>query len=129
MRLESVEYWDRIVDDVAGHDHAESFVAEREGKAIGILFVRVDADRVGHIGAMWVHPAFRRQGIAGRLLNTAIPFARERGAETIELWVPVANPAAQSLYRQAGFSPSGESMMLREGSKVEVIAMRIGGNG
>ena len=125
MGLKPDEYWDQMVDDVAGRDRAESFVAECEGQAIGILFVGVDTERVGHIGAMWVHPTARRQGIAGRLLSTAVAFARERDAETVELWVPVANQAAQSLYRQAGFAPSGESMMLREDSDVEVIAMRI----
>ena len=93
------------------------------------MFAGVDRQRIGHVGAMWVRPTFRHRGIAGALLETSVAFARKHGAETIELWIPAANQTAQRLYRRAGFSASGESMMLREDSDVEVIAMRLGANG
>lgn len=50
-----------------------------------------------------VDPAFRRQGIAGRLLFAGHESAKLVGVEEIFLEVSEENPAAKSLYDQFGY--------------------------
>jgi GNAT superfamily N-acetyltransferase len=49
-----------------------------------------------------VHPDFRRQGLARRVLGAAVAWAAERGAETAWLQVSADNQAAVSLYQALG---------------------------
>ncbi len=48
-------------------------------------------------------PSLRRQGLARRLLDAAIPACRAYGAAALFLEVGAGNTAAQSLYGGAGF--------------------------
>jgi [ribosomal protein S18]-alanine N-acetyltransferase len=72
----------------------------------GMLLARALAD-AAEVLTLAVAPGARRQGIATRLLNTAIVEASTRGAATLLLEVSAANAAAQALYRRAGFSEVG----------------------
>ncbi|MBW1953122.1 MAG: ribosomal protein S18-alanine N-acetyltransferase, partial [Deltaproteobacteria bacterium] len=58
-----------------------------------------------HILNLAVHPAYRRQGIARRLLQEALHRARGLGARQAWLEVRPSNQAAQSLYHSLGFKP------------------------
>lgn len=69
----------------------------------GLMLVAGD----GHITNVGVDPAFRRQGIASRLLVVLARRALAEGAEALTLEVRVSNTGAQELYRQFGFVPAG----------------------
>ncbi len=51
-----------------------------------------------------VHPAFRRRGIGGSLMDTAIEFLKERGYDKITIETGINNQAALNLYMSRGFS-------------------------
>jgi len=60
-----------------------------------------------HITTLAVHPDFRRQHIAERLLIHDISAARKVGARWMTLEVRVSNEAAQNLYDKYGFKSLG----------------------
>jgi ribosomal protein S18 acetylase RimI-like enzyme len=59
------------------------------------------------IWGVFVDPAYRRTGIARRLMESAIARARESGVEQVQLTVGAQNPRAQALYRSLGFTIYG----------------------
>ena len=54
--------------------------------------------------SVWVEPAARRQGLAGRLVLAAQAWAKERGVRRLRLWVTATNLGAQRVYTAAGFA-------------------------
>jgi len=86
--------------------HSRLWVAEMDGEVVGFVVVWLIVDEA-HIATIAVHPDFRQQGIARRLLETAIQSAREEGAVLATLEVRAGNTAAQALYRQMGFAVVG----------------------
>jgi ribosomal protein S18 acetylase RimI-like enzyme len=66
---------------------------------------------LGYIGTMATDPAFRRRGLASAILDRLVTELRARGVDRIELH---ATPAAEPLYRTAGFAdrPGGVEMRL-----------------
>jgi ribosomal protein S18 acetylase RimI-like enzyme len=68
-----------------------------------------------HLGAMWVSPEHRGQGIADRLVAAVCDLVRARGGDWVALWVADANPRARAVYRRLGFRLSGERGILRPG--------------
>ena len=60
-----------------------------------------------HILNLAVHPNRRRQGIGTRLLQWALNYCREKGAQEITLEVRRSNHKAISLYRNFHFQPQG----------------------
>jgi ribosomal protein S18 acetylase RimI-like enzyme len=59
----------------------------------------------GEVGSLVVAPAFRRRGVARRLLEALAVRARQWSLPQLALRVHRENEAAQRLYRQAGFVP------------------------
>lgn len=82
------------------------YVCEAEGRVVGNLSLFL----IWHAG-IWrylianvaVHPGYRRQGIARRLTELALTYARQHGAHAAWLQVRDNNPAAVELYRSLGF--------------------------
>ena len=60
-----------------------------------------------HITTVVVDPAFRRRGIATRLVRTLLGHAIDMGATAATLEVRAGNEAAHALYRRFGFAPVG----------------------
>ncbi|WP_310631085.1 GNAT family N-acetyltransferase [Paraburkholderia sp.] len=59
------------------------------------------------IWGVFVDPAYRRTGLARRLMESAIERARACGLEQVQLSVSARNPRAQALYRALGFEIYG----------------------
>ncbi len=74
----------------------EAYVTERSA-----AFVPA---RTLHVGAVYVEPGERRQGLARQLLERAFEWARTRSCLEVELNV-VARSGAEDLYRSLGFEP------------------------
>ncbi len=81
-------------------------VAELEGALAGYLVAWLGAG-TGHLGNLAVAPAYRRRGIARRLLEDLFARARQLAATHLTLEVRVSNFAAQRLYREYGFRLAG----------------------
>lgn len=61
----------------------------------------------GELGNVAVAPAWRRRGLAGRLLQAVLEQAAERGVSEVFLEVRPSNVGAQRLYERCGFQVTG----------------------
>jgi len=97
--------------------HDLPLVAELSDEPVGLCWGRIvaDAPDVVHLYQMWIAPNARRHGLALRMLDTAVAWARDAGATTVELDVTCGNTPAARLYERAGFRPVGEPALLRDG--------------
>jgi [ribosomal protein S18]-alanine N-acetyltransferase len=83
-----------------------AWIAEQDGRVAGFLIGRVVADEF-EILNMGVAAAYRRRGIASRLVRDALERARMAGARNAHLEVRASNEPAISLYRRHGFQQCG----------------------
>lgn len=74
-----------------------------DGKIVGYCFA-VSMRRMVHLLNLAVHPDFQRRGIARRLLEEIISFARSNNKSYVFLEVRKSNKIARSLYASMGFS-------------------------
>jgi ribosomal protein S18 acetylase RimI-like enzyme len=83
----------------------DGFVWIADGELVGNVSLTRESGARGlwSISNVAVLPAFRRQGIARRLVEAAIGRAIERGAQRLALEVQVDNEAARQLYLTLGF--------------------------
>ena len=72
--------------------------------AYGGIWLMVDE---AHITTFAVLPAWRRQGVGGRLLIELLDLAMGMGAAVATLEVRLSNRAARRLYERFGFRPVG----------------------
>jgi len=97
--------WTRAyVSDVVAHKmpHATLLVAELDGRVVGHAIVSVVYD-VAELQRIGVSTAYRRQGVARRLLSGARVHAWERRATRLLLEVRENNLGAVTFYRKSGF--------------------------
>lgn len=89
------------------NDTARFYSARIGDKLVGYMgFYIVCAE--GYVANIAVLPEYRRQGIAGRLIENALNICRMSGTEFLSLEVRVSNTAAISLYKRYGFGIEGE---------------------
>lgn len=102
-------------------------VAEQEGAFVGLLWAKVDANDAARVNLfqMWVAPECRGRGVASRLLDEALAWARSRGARVVHLGVNRANANVVRLYQRAGFEPIGAPYPMREGAPHMEQEMRL----
>lgn len=85
-------------------DMLRGYVWEEDGQAVGLTNVirmgNTDQWLIGNVGVL---PDFRRRGIARKLVEASVGFARERGASSIVLDVIDGNVPAYNLYLKLGF--------------------------
>lgn len=118
--------WIEIVESTALHPEGELLVLEVDGAAMGTAFVSIrDEGEIGRIGAMWVDPGVRGRGGGRALLDAAVEWSRSHEAKRAQLCVTGGNSPAESLYRSAGFEPTGGTEPLGEGSPLEAMTMEM----
>lgn len=84
------------------------FIAYWKGEAAGFtqlypFFTSVGMKRKWILNDLFVHPDFRRRGVALRLMLEAMDFAKQSGAASISLETARDNHQAQRLYEQLGW--------------------------
>jgi mycothiol synthase len=62
-------------------------------------------ERLGDVGVLGVHPAFRRQGLGRALLLHVMQRAQQQGAQRMALETENGSSPAMQLYRSVGFQP------------------------
>jgi ribosomal protein S18 acetylase RimI-like enzyme len=117
-------YWQRGAERAAHADGFAMLIVRRDGDGMGLASAQRDAAGVGHIGAMWVDPVLRGQGVGARLFDAVVAHLRGLGCDTVELSVTETNAPAIALYRSRGFAPTGAFEPLREGSSLKNLFMR-----
>ena len=119
--------WQRQVASGAEPRSQAALVAEIEAQRVGLAWCQLDdsnPNRV-HLFQMWVHPSFRRLGIARELLNAAIRWAATLEAREIVLSVPSLQSAAVRLYTSTGFLPVGDPQPIKPGSELLAQTMQL----
>ena len=85
-------------------DPGLSFVAERDGVAVGFVVARRREDRAGFVDILAVHPNERGRGVGGALLRGAFDAFTAAGMREARLGVAADNASALRLYRRAGMA-------------------------
>jgi ribosomal protein S18 acetylase RimI-like enzyme len=91
------------------------FLAVDEGAGYGIVgcFLepapRTQYLTVAHLVSMWTAPTHRRLRVGEKLMNSAIDWARNRGATTLRLMVTSNNESAFRFYERMGFTRTGRT--------------------
>ncbi len=90
--------------------HWTYFLAEREGKVVGMVSGGLnDAHPGTHwLYGMYVTPSERGTGIATRLVDAVVEWARARGATQLHLHVTGSVSRARAFYEKVGFVATGE---------------------
>lgn len=86
-------------------------VARFNDETAGFVMARIGIERnmmFGHILTVNVAPAYRRRGIAQRLLVEIESMLREKGVKECRLEVREDNVAALNLYRKLGYKVVGK---------------------
>jgi ribosomal protein S18 acetylase RimI-like enzyme len=112
---------------VAGADLPDRavFVAVSGVRPIGMVFVRCGSPpQPAFLGGMWVHPEFRRRGVARSLVQQGSHFLRLAGQTEVSLWVTRGRDGVLAFYQGLGFGPSGETSTLRPGSDLFIDELR-----
>lgn len=126
--------WDdaRIAEHVASHDLVEREwkdvvwaaahaprghvqVARSKGRAVGVLWAEERLDRflcrpVAALCWVFVTPAWRGRGVAGRLVDGYDAWAATRPVVAREVYVTATNEPAMRLYRSRGLAVSDHRM-------------------
>ena len=102
-------------------------VAEVDGEPAGMAWGKIAGSEpdIAHLYQMWVAPEQRGLGVGRMLLETAIEWARSRGARSIMLGVTCGDTPARRLYASAGFQAIGDPEPLRPGSELNVQTMKL----
>ncbi len=104
------EYIEYLLDRCAEHDGAV-MVADRQGEVVGFICVVAamrndspdDPAPFAWVHDIFVRPAFRRAGIASKLMAEAEAFAHAHGASTLRFGVLGRNHEARAFYERQGF--------------------------
>lgn len=80
-----------------------------------------------HLVAMWVAPQVRGSGLASRLVDAVVDWARADGATELTLGVADGNERARAVYMRYGFTRNGESFPLHSdpSRSIEIYALRL----
>jgi ribosomal-protein-alanine N-acetyltransferase len=97
--------------EVSKSDAAHSWIAEinkyGQKKIVGMAVFWLLVDQA-HLATIAVHENYRRMGIAGQIIRTALVKLKNLGALSAMLEVREGNLAAQVLYSQFGFKNIGK---------------------
>ena len=88
--------------ELATNRLARYLVARAGDRVVAFAGLWLMADEA-HITTFAVHPSWRRQGVAHRLMLSLVELSRQIGAQRMTLEVRVSNEPAQALYRRFGF--------------------------
>lgn len=97
------------VDALLGAAAVAIVLARQRAELVASVAVRIDLERVAHIGMFAVRPTLQRSGIGSTLLAEAERVARERGAREAEMTVIEQRTELLGWYARRGYLPTGET--------------------
>jgi ribosomal protein S18 acetylase RimI-like enzyme len=127
----------RLVAHAEMYDHSRTFVAEHEGKVVGIIsaalkcvYLQGEPSRVGYLFDLRVSPGARGQGVGSALYAHAESVMRSDGAAATYSIIMAANTLIIPLTRRFGLAQAGLVETLagpvrqRQPVRAEVTALR-----
>jgi diamine N-acetyltransferase len=75
------------------------------GKEVGYIISSVNAEKVGEIESVYVNDAYRRMGVGGALMCSALVWMDQKGVVEKLVEVSVGNEVAWGFYGRFGFKP------------------------
>ena len=118
-------WWRDWAGEGAESEQTATFLALDRGRAAGMAGgFRDETGAAVTVVAMWVEPAARRGGTGRALLEAVEEWASAGGAESTNLSVTDANPAALRFYRACGYRETGWSEPLERDPTLTQIGMR-----
>jgi ribosomal protein S18 acetylase RimI-like enzyme len=97
------------VDALIGDASVAIVLARQHRELVGSVVVRIDSERVAHVGMFAVRPTLQSSGIGRTLLAEAERVARERGAREAEMTVIEQRTELLAWYARRGYLPTGET--------------------
>ena len=94
------------------------WIAERDGKIVGSVFLVRKSQRVAKLRLLYVEPDARGLGIGRRLVEECQRFARQAGYSKIVLWTQSVLTAARHIYRRTGFRLVGQERHVSFGHRL-----------
>ena len=118
------EHWRSRLKDASFELH-QPLAAWVIGEPVALAWAEIEPPDVktAHLFQMWVNPGSRGQGIGVALVQSAIEWAKSRGAVCMVLEVTVGDRPARRLYDQMGFSAVGDPVSQRPGAPLMEQAM------
>jgi ribosomal-protein-alanine N-acetyltransferase len=107
---------------------AETQVPDGNTRIAGMVVMWLIIDEA-HIATLAVHPDFRGQGIASKLLITALKDAIQKGMHQATLEVRANNQNAHDLYRKFGFIVAGHRPRYYRDNNEDALIMTLHGLG
>ncbi|AGX41587.1 ribosomal protein S18-alanine N-acetyltransferase [Clostridium saccharobutylicum] len=101
---------------------AHYFVARCDDIVVGFVGTWIILDE-SHITNIAVHPNYRTQGIASKLLDELLTYCKSKGCIAYTLEVRASNENAQKLYLKHGFKKDGVRKGYYEDNKEDAILM------
>ena len=101
---------------------ARYLVAKIDNKVIGFVGTWIVLDE-SHITNIAVHPNYRKQGIASKLLEKFLTYCQSQGCVAYTLEVRSSNKAAKALYEKYNFKQDGIRKNYYEDNKEDAIIM------
>lgn len=101
---------------------AKYFIAKLDDKVVGFAGTWIVLDEA-HITNIAVHPNYRKQGIASKLLKELLSYCRKHRCTAFTLEVRSGNEAAKALYRKHNFKQDGIRKGYYQDNKEDAILM------
>ena len=91
------------IDKYIDRNPTSSFVAEKDGKIVGVIMAGHDGRR-GYIHHTAVLPEYRKRGIAGRLVESALAALEKEGINKAALVAFKDNDVGNAFWENIGFT-------------------------
>ena len=90
---------------LAAHDPAREagWIAEGKAGRLGSIFVVTETPEIAKLRLVLLEPQARGSGLASRMMDTALTFARTASYTRMRLWTHESHIAAGRLYARHGF--------------------------
>ena len=113
---------EQIASQLRDGQHEFLAALDENGTVLGYVGMMTVLDE-GYIANVAVDPAYRRQGIADRLIARLCEIAADRGLSFLTLEVRASNAPAISLYEKHGFVPVGLRKAYYERPREDALLM------
>lgn len=119
MGLNNLDDSEEGIDRFLKRNPDTCFVAEDEGKLVGVIIAGNDGRR-GYIYHTAVEEGRRNQGIGSKLVNAALEALKDNGIHKVALVVFERNETGNAFWERMNFTPR-EDLIYRNKSLVEMI--------
>ena len=121
MGLNNVDDTREGIEKYLKRNPETSFVAEEDGKIIGVIIAGNDGRR-GYIYHTAVHPDHRHQGIGTKLVDAALEALNSVGINKVALVVFSRNEDGNAFWEKIGFSERHD-LSYRNKALVDIVRM------